>query len=187
MVFYSLNRTFAFDMNRVKRIIVWLSRIFYCQGFGIQSPTDYAFARYVISEHWPYYAYQQFNELSDDWLTRKLGRLYFRLANWRQPFMIQKDEYEPSWKAGCRRVILAENPERVELARFDIHDKNAIATIYNKVDSHSVVVIERIYQNWDLWHEIEHDHRTGTTFDLYYCGIVFFDLERHKKNYKVNF
>ena len=186
----SLNRnfcTFAFDMNRVKRIIVWLGRLFNSRGFGIQSPTDYSFVRYVINEHWPYYAYQQLDELTDDWLTRKMGRLYFRLANWRQPFMIQKDEYEPYWKAGCRRVLLVDNPDKVELARIDIHDRNLLTTIFNKVDSLSVVVIESIYQNWELWREIEHDHRTGTTYDLYYCGIVFFDLERHKKNYKVNF
>jgi hypothetical protein len=34
---------------------------------------------------------------------------------------------------------------------------------------------------------VERDVRTGVTFDLYYCGIVFFDKKRHKMNYKVNF
>ena len=63
----------------IRRWLVWLSRIHRVWGFGIQSPTDYAFVRYVVNEHWPYYAYE---ELTDkDWLTEKLGRLYFRLAN----------------------------------------------------------------------------------------------------------
>lgn len=173
-------------MNQMVRLWVYLSRMHHSLGFGIQSPTDYAFVRYVINEQWSYYAYQQLNELTDDWLTRKLGLLYFRLANWRQPSLMQRDEYEPYWKAGCQRVVLTDHLDKVELARFDIHDSD-IATIYNKVDSHSVIVIERIYQDWDLWHEIERDSRTGVTFDLYYCGIVFFDTKRQKKNYKVNF
>ena len=29
--------------------------------------------------------------------------------------------------------------------------------------------------------------RCGTTFDLYYCGIIFYDLGRAKHNYRINF
>ena len=70
-------------MNRIQQGLVWLSRIDKCRGFGIQSPTDYAFVRYVVNEHWPYYAYETLK--ANSWLERKLGRLYLRLANWRQP------------------------------------------------------------------------------------------------------
>ena len=70
------------EMNRLQQVFVWLSRIHRCRGFGIQSPTDYAFVRYVVNEHWPYYAYDLLP--NDAWLTRKLGKLYFRLANWRR-------------------------------------------------------------------------------------------------------
>ena len=59
--------------------------------------------------------------------------------------------------------------------------------ICDMADSHSVLVIEAIYRDWDFWREVERDARTGVTFDLYYCGIVFFDKSRYKKNYKVNF
>ena len=37
-----------------------------------------------------------------------------------------------------------------------------------------------------LWQKLLNDNRTGITFDLYYCGIVFFD-KRYKQNYIVNF
>ena len=57
----------------MNRWLVWLSRIHHCRGFGIQSPTDYAFVRYVVNEHWPYYAYDQLT--ADSWLNKKLGRL----------------------------------------------------------------------------------------------------------------
>ena len=179
--------TFAVDMKKITRYLVWLGRIHHSYGFGIQSPTDYAFVRFVINEHSPYYAYSQLDDLSDEWLTRKLGKLYFRLANWRQPSIIRWDEYAPYWQAGCRKVSLKKDIDRIELVRYDIQESENLTSIYNKVDDKSVVVIEKIFKDWKQWHEIEHDPRTVVTFDLYYCGIVFFDKKRQKKNYKVNF
>ena len=173
--------------HAISRFLVWLSRLHHCRGFGIQSPTDYAFVRYVINEHWPYYAYAQLKGLADDWQKRKLGLLYFRLANWRQPSVMGRDEYEPYWKAGCRKTCFVEHPQSLELARIDVTACDDMTPIYNKANSQSVLVVEKIYRNWDCWHQIERSTMTGVTFDLYYCGIVFFDKKRHKMNYKVNF
>ena len=104
----------------IRRWLVWLSRIHRVWGFGIQSPTDYAFVRYVVNEHWPYYAYE---ELTDkDWLTEKLGRLYFRLANWRQPRVMQEDRYQRYWQAGCRKTRFTADVDTVELARIEVED-----------------------------------------------------------------
>lgn len=176
-------------MNQLKRISVWLSRISYSLGFGIQSPTDYAFVRYVINEHWPYYAYKDLDAMTNDSLKRKLGRLYFRLANWRQPSVMKRDEFEPYWSAGCRKTKMMDMVDRMELGRLPLTGdyRQLMSDIYPHVDCQSVLVIEGINRDWDFWKEIEQDARTGVTFDLYYCGIVFFDTKRHKKNYKVNF
>ena len=176
-------------MNQLTRLWVWLSRMHHSLGFGIQSPTDYVFVREVVNEHAPYYAYQQLNKQSGDWLKRKLGRLYLRLVNWRQPTAMLRDAYEPFWRAGCRKVRFAAVLDHYELVRVDMSDQteDALAHIYNKVDDRSVLIVENLSGNWDLWHRIEKDGRTGVTFDLYYCGIVFFDKKRHKMNYKVNF
>lgn len=176
-------------MNQLTRLWVWLSRMHHSLGFGIQSPTDYVFVREVVNEHAPYYAYQQLNKQSGDWLKRKLGRLYFRLVNWRQPTAMLRDAYEPFWRAGCRKVRFTAALDHYELVRVDMSDQteDALANIYNKVDDRSVLIVENLSGNWDLWHRIEKDGRTGVTFDLYYCGIVFFDKKRHKMNYKVNF
>ena len=38
-------------------MVVWAVRIGHCRGFGVQSPWAYRMVRYVINEHWPYYAY----------------------------------------------------------------------------------------------------------------------------------
>ena len=184
MVFHSICTIFAV-MNQVKRGLVWLSRIHRCRGFGIQSPTDYSFVRYVINEHWPYYAYDQFD--NDDWLRNKLGRLYFRLANFVQPAVMLADEYTQYWQAGCKRTKFQSIINKVELARVDIDDADALEALIENCDKHSVLVVEGIWRNWDYWHRIEQDARTSVTFDLYYCGIVFFDKSRYKHNYKINF
>ena len=41
----------------LERLWIWLTRLTRCRGFGIQSPSAYSFVRYVVNEHYPYYAY----------------------------------------------------------------------------------------------------------------------------------
>ena len=172
-------------MNRLKHWLIWLSRIHCCWGFGIQSPTDYAFVRYVVNEHWPYYAYDKLS--ADSWLHEKLGRLYFRLANWRQPAHMLTDEYEKWWHAGCQKTQFVNKLERVELARISVSQWDDFQSSIPQCDQQTVVVVEDIWRNWSRWQQIARDPRTGTSFDLYYCGIVFFDTKRYKHNYKINF
>ena len=100
--------------NQLKAVAVWLCRIGHCRGFGIQSPSDYWLVRYVINEHWPYYQYATLGR-DDDWLTRKLGRLLFRIANWRQPSVIESSAYREYLQAGCRKAILGESSELMVL------------------------------------------------------------------------
>lgn len=172
-------------MNRLKQLFVWLRRICYSRGFGIQSPTDYWLVRYVINEHWPYYQYDSLGA-GDDWLRRKLGRLYFRLANWRQPQVITSDDYREYLQAGCRRAVFGEGAELVVMP-LDGDWSRRLETLYNKVDERSVLVVEAPCTNKAAWLEIVGDQRTGVTFDLYSCGIVLFDKKRAKKNYMINF
>lgn len=174
-------------MNPIRRWLVWLSRIHHCRGFGIQSPTDYAFVRYVVNEHWPYYAYGQLRE--SDWLRQKLGRLYFRLANWRQPEQMEPDSYQRYWQAGCRKLQFTAdaNLRQVQLAHIDIDDQEAWQRLVPACNAQSVVVVEGLYRNWPRWHALMHDEHAGTTFDLYYCGIILFDKQRYSHHYIINF
>ncbi len=172
-------------MNRVTRTWVWLRRIFHCRGFGIQSPTDYRFVRYVINEKWPYYAY---DELPDDgdWQKRKLGLLYFRLANDRQPRqVIDRVGVMDYVRAGCRKAERVEDTDEVELAVVPIAQN--YDNLLNRCGEQSVVVFQDIYKQMALWHSIAHDRRVTVAFDLYYCGIVFFDKKRQPHYYIVNF
>ena len=172
-------------MQRLKYLFVWLSRIGHCRGFGIQSPTDYWLVRYVINEHWPYYQYEALGK-EDDWLTRKLGQLYFRLANWRQPEMIESDGYQEYLQAGCRKATFGESSELIRMT-LDGDYRQRLAYIYNKVYDDTVLIVEGLWQNRPFWKEIKADERAVITFDLYYCGIAFFIPSRTKQHYIINF
>jgi hypothetical protein len=171
--------------QRVKHWFVWLRRLRHSRGFGIQSPTDYAFVRYVVCEHWPYYAYDTVGQ-GDDWLTRRLGRLYFRLANWRQPRTVVTDGYEDYFAAGCRRAAVTRRLEGVaELVRVSVED--AVEQVLGHTDERSLLVVEGIWRDKQRWQRLVADERTVITFDLYYCGILMFDRKRTKQHYIINF
>ncbi|MBO4719400.1 MAG: hypothetical protein J5658_05955 [Prevotella sp.] len=172
-------------MDRFLCPLIWLRRITHCRGFGIQSPTDYWLVRYVINEHWPYYQYASF-ENGDDWLTRKLGRLYFRMANWRQPTVIDSDGYQNYFHAGCKKATFGDSSELVRMT-LDGDYRQRLASIYNKVYDDTVLIVEGIWRNRSFWKELRADERAVITFDLYYCGIVLFDKKRQKQNYIINF
>jgi len=202
-------------MERLLYPFIWLSRIFHCRGFGVQSPTDYRFVRYVINEHWPYYQYDELRP-TDGWLPRRLGRLYFRLANWRQPrvTLIVGDEdcrREVYMQAGCRRtrIVTAENfvvPEDEE-ASFDAIVWSDIGivlvspTVANwqllferaleSAGEQTVLVLENIHRDKavrTVWERIVSSVAEATiTFDLYYCGVILVYKKRSKQHYIVNF
>ena len=171
--------------NQLKAAGVWLCRIGHCRGFGIQSPSDYWLVRYVINEHWPYYQYEALGQ-DDDWLTRKQGRLCFRIANWRQPAVIESNAYREYLQAGCRKAVWGESSELMVLS-LEGDWRSRLSYIYNKVSADSVLVVTGLSKARDVWREIVNDERAVLTFDLYYCGIVLFDKKRDKKNYIVNF
>jgi hypothetical protein len=55
------------------------------------------------------------------------------------------------------------------------------------VKSDTVLIVEGIWRDKQLWQAIVDDERARITFDLYYCGIVLFDRKRHKHHYIINF
>lgn len=171
-------------MKWMRHLYIWFSRITHCRGFGIQSPTDYWIVRYVINERWPYYQYEHLGQ-DDDWLTQKLGRLYFRIANWRQPSVIESNAYQDYLKAGCQRAAFGSSTELICMRIEDC--RNRLPPIYNKVRDDTVLVVEGISRDRILWQSIIDDARARITFDLYYCGIVLFDSKRQKDNYIINF
>ena len=200
-------------MRRIGRALVWLRRVNHCRGFGVQSPWAYRFIRYVVNEHNPYYAYERMNDQLPglDEQTRKMCRLYFRLANFMQAQRIfsycsPTTAYAAYMNEGCKKTSVVEiGEDDVESFETTCADNQSVEflrispqgnyqTLYEKalpyMDSKSMMVVEDIHKKQEtkeFWKSVVNDERTGVTFDLYYCGIIFFDKKRYKENYIVNF
>ena len=192
---------------KVQRYLHWLRRIKYCRGFGVQSPSAYRFIRYVINEHYPYYAYDELRkELPRlDSLTRKRMELYFRVANFRQAslwldFCERNDVIATYVGRGCHatqvrritdlRQITAD--DRIEVLRIcPIAGCEALLeAALQQTDDHTLFIIEDIGYNDTakrLWQTLLESDITSVSYDLYYLGIAFFDRKRYKANYVVNF
>lgn len=192
---------------KVQRYLHWLRRIKYCRGFGVQSPSAYRFIRYVINEHYPYYAYDELRkELTRlDSLTRKRMELYFRVANFRQAslwldFCECNDVIATYVGRGCHatqvrritdlRQITAD--DRIEVLRIcpSAGCEALLEAALQKADDRTLFVIEDIGYNDTakrMWQKLLESDITSVSYDLYYLGIAFFDRKRYKANYVVNF
>lgn len=192
---------------KVQRYLHWLRRIKYCRGFGVQSPSAYRFIRYVINEHYPYYAYDELRkELTRlDSLTRKRMELYFRVANYRQAslwldYSRRDDTIAIYVGRGCnatrvRNIADSQQPvsgDKIEVLRIcPIAGCEALLeAALQKTDDHTLFIIEDIGYNDTakrMWQTLLESDLTSVSYDLYYLGIAFFDRKRYKANYVVNF
>ena len=192
---------------KVQRYLHWLRRIKYCRGFGVQSPSAYRFIRYVINEHYPYYAYDELRKelLRLDSLTRKRMELYFRVANLRQAslwldFCERNDVIATYVGRGCHatqvrritdlRQITAD--DRIEVLRIcpTAGCEALLEAALQKADDRTLFIIEDIGYNDTakrMWQKLLESDLTSVSYDLYYLGIAFFDRKRYKANYVVNF
>lgn len=177
--------TFVLAMQKIGYLFVWLSRIRHCRGFGIQSPADYRFVRYVINEHWPYYAYEQFAKNRDGWLKQRIGKLCFRVANFRQPSLIQSTTFIDYLQAGAWNAKIVEKAEAIELAVAG--NPSAAERMLSRCNERSVIIVNNIRSQQAAWKQLAENTQTGIAFDLYYCGILFFETKKPKQYYKINF
>jgi hypothetical protein len=185
----------------------WIRRRCRSRGFGVQSPFAYWLIRYVIGERDPYYAYDDLRAVVTDIdaKKRKLFELYFRLANYslasnwidcgRNP-----EDCRQYVNAACKKTRFVNiasvqdlsDINTVGIARISIKGnyRELYDTVMTKVNAHSMLIIEDIMHDAEtkkFWKEVLADERTGVTFDLYSCGIVFFDKRKYKQNYAANF
>ena len=154
-------------------LFVFLKRIRHCAGFGVQSPTDYAFVREVIYERWPYALYAELEaHYSDtDKFLLKLSQLLLRVSNYAQASRIGiigplPPVMEAHLKAGCRKSeIISTSNCPLPTSNFPL----LIATDLN-----------------DQWREyISQEHIIS--YDLYYLGIAFYDEKRYTERHIINF
>ncbi|MFC2674439.1 MAG: hypothetical protein ACFN1E_08560 [Prevotella melaninogenica] len=198
----------------IKRFVVWLRRVRYSRGFGVHSPWAYRFIRYVVNEHYPYYKYEHLAEqvYGIDEITRKLCKFYFRLANYQQAHTFvdcfpTSSCYKIYVDAGCQKVNyhritdaisedelirLFSNIGEYSMVRVPLvaNYRMVVDKALDHLPSSSVLIIENIKRDRDAqryWSELISDSRTGVSFDLYYCGVLFLNNDMVKQSYIVNF
>lgn len=173
------------------------------RGFGVQSPSAYRFIRYVLCEHYPYYAYDELHHRfpSLPWLVRKRMELYFRIANYRQASrMISNGDdttlLQTYVESGCRATHVASDLEPgnevVELARVcpTKGSERFADRLLRHTNRNSIIIVEDIARNPTarrIWQRIVNNPKTSVSYDLYWAGVAFFDTDRFKTNYIVNF
>ena len=189
---------------RVKWVWNWIHRMGYSRGFGVQSPSAYGFIRYVLTEHYPYYAYDELKMRfkSFDHATKKKGRLYFRLANYAQAshwfdYHSAEQPYAAYVHEGCRKTVFQAIdgktiPNAFRIARLSMtEDYPAVYEALCKVATDdSILILEGINDNKDtkaFWKRVQESQKATRTYDLFLCGIIVFDTSKHKHHYIVNF
>lgn len=189
---------------RVKWVCNWIHRMGYSRGFGVQSPSAYSFIRYVLTEHYPYYAYDELKMRfkSFDHATKKKGRLYFRLANYAQAshwfdYHSAEQPYAAYVHEGCRKTVFQAIdgktiPNAFRIARLSMtEDYQAVYEALCKVATDdSILILEGINDNKDtkaFWKRVQESQKATRTYDLFLCGIIVFDTSKHKHHYIVNF
>lgn len=189
---------------RVKWIWNWIHRMGYSRGFGVQSPSAYSFIRYVLTEHYPYYAYDELKMRfkSFDHATKKKGRLYFRLANYAQAshwfdYHSAEQPYAAYVHEGCRKTVFQAIdgktiPNAFRIARLSMtEDYQAVYEALCKVATDdSILILEGINDDKDtkaFWKRVQESQKATRTYDLFLCGIIVFDKSKHKHHYIVNF
>jgi len=189
---------------RVKWIWNWIHRMGYSRGFGVQSPSAYSFIRYVLTEHYPYYAYDELKMRfkSFDHATKKKGRLYFRLANYAQAshwfdYHSAEQPYAAYVHEGCRKTVFQAIdgktiPNAFRIARLSMtEDYQAVYEALCKVATDdSILILEGINDDKDtkaFWKRVQESQKATRTYDLFLCGIIVFDTSKHKHHYIVNF
>jgi len=196
-------------MSQIGSLLVWLRRSRHSRGFGVQSPWAYRFIRYVVNEHYPYYAYDDLSRLYEGYpkQIQKLCRLYFRIANFWQAeqvldYSAASDNnvirlYGTFMKRGCNKLEVvpvrrAGDFSSVRLMRLSVEGdyRQVFEKAVSLANASTMIIVEQIKRDKEsrtFWKSIVDDPRCISTFDLYYCGIIFFDKKRYKENYVVNF
>lgn len=190
-----------------KRSMVFMRRFTHSQGFGIQSPSAYRFDREVINAHRLYDAYTDLKHAfpHEGRLTLKLARLYFRIAHATQARQWalcthRNDVYRAYIQAGCRMASLVDVDEVGEVDKVAASDVLVMTmeddrwpmceAFVSSAHECSMLIIEGIYASKKTkkrWKKLVNDERTGVIFDLYDCGIIFFDHTKSKQVYIINF
>lgn len=188
-------------IERIRLWLIWIKRWRHCRGFGVQSPFAYSFIRYVINEHYPYYAYKKLRKKhkAQGPVAVKCGEFYLRLANYLQPAHVAVDISNDDWRqeyilAGCRRAVVShdDDMQRAQLFITDACRLQDYADIISMAvaDERKVIIVENIRKSRfhrEQWHDFAQQDIIDVTFDMHHMGVAFLNTGLHKAHYTVNF
>ena len=160
--------------EEIKAALVFLRRISHCAGFGIQSPTDYAFVREVIYERGRYSRYADLDAafLGAGRMERKLARLLLRVSNHAQASDIAVQDGMPE----ILRCALRLGCGKSRLLRYRRDAGPAPLTVF-----HDIRKAGR--EEWEVMISQQH----VVAYDLHYIGLAFYQEKRYSESYKINF
>lgn len=167
-------------------LAILLRRIGRCRGFGIQSPTDFAFVNEVIYERSPYYAYASLNAhyptLSH--FERKIAQALFRISNYVQPVSITipcdcPEVWVDYLRHGCTKAEVVQATDEEDGDCFTLHSQEG-----------DCIIVADIYgrgaDRWQKVVDVRHANHL-VMFDLYYFGVAFVRERRYAELHTVNF
>lgn len=186
----------------VRRPWIWLLRVRHRKGYGVHSPSAYAFLRGVVYESGTYYAYAELDRLHPWWqrwlhlYPVRCRRLLFRLANYVHPSTILILGERPIEEAYMRAAvpsatIVHQAPTAPGELWFVARESlSALPMPLPPMAENGMLIVEGIHTDAaarDRWRAIQQDPQTVITYDLYTYGIVFFDSTKYPQHYIVNF
>lgn len=94
-----------------------------------------------------------------------------------------------------RLPAVVENMDKIDVFFIDAnHCSTAVLNYFEqclpKIHENSILVVDDIYWSKDMasaWNSIKKHERVSSTIDLFQLGIVFFNADLNKKNYKMRF
>ena len=182
-------------LSSLHKFLSTLLRLPRTRGFGVQSPFAYRFLREVITERWPYYAYDDLKTLSRDENERRLGQLLLRLSNHFGPrqWYFGSDDilriYKAYVSAGCHRIqCISELPNKVEIALLSAN--GSLQEVLQHVSDDSVLILLDLRScSFSCRDTMRLTIDAGATacFDLYNEAIIFFNSKLYPHIYKVNY
>ena len=167
-----------------------MSRAKYCRGFGIQSPWAYRFVRYVVNEHYPYYAYDDLRPLFPHLSKRerRVCELYLRIANHQQAdeavLLGDVSEAKRAYlHAGCLRMAfssmgegacsLAEDSFSLAVVAHGQDMEQQVLSLINRATDASLLIVEGIHRNGETrrsWARNENAMTTVAEYNKMYEG-----------------
>lgn len=197
-------------MGYLKRRWIWLKRFRHRKGYGVHSPFAFNFLTSVVYEYGEYYAYRDLDALYGKKDRRmnchemKCRKFLFRLANYVHPKLIGlygavPPDVSAYLASGCCSAVVVYEGQSLEA----VTDSDKLLYVAEHVapsawkeivsqpmSAFSVAVICGIHESKkavQAWENVKQLVQVGVTFDLYDYGILFYDLNKQKQHYIVNF